>query len=60
MEAINETERKTYCWFCGHEMIWGNDFDFEDYGLDGDGIVSILNCPNCEATAEFYSKIEED
>ena len=50
----------TNCWFCGCEMIWGSDFMFEDYGMEGDGIVSSLSCPNCGATAEFYEGIEND
>ena len=48
------------CWFCGTEMIWGGDFDFEDYGLEGDGIVANLSCPGCGATAEFMTEQEDD
>ena len=50
---------KNPCWFCGSEMIWGCDFDYEDYGLEGDGIVATLTCSECEAYAEFYSKPEK-
>ena len=28
------------CYNCKSEMIWGNDFDFDDFGYDGEGIVS--------------------
>ena len=21
------------CWFCGHELIWSGDFDYEDFEL---------------------------
>ena len=48
------------CWFCGTEMIQGGDFDFEDYGLEGDGIVANLSCPGCGATAEFMTEQEDD
>ena len=48
------------CWFCGAEMHWNGDFDFEDYGMDGSGVIATLTCSGCEATAEFYSKQEED
>ena len=34
------------CWHCKTELIWGGDFDYEDYGIDRDGIVSNLSCPN--------------
>lgn len=50
----------TQCWFCGTEMIWGGDHSFEDYGMEGDGIVANLSCPGCGATAEYYTKQEED
>ena len=28
------------CWHCNEELICGADFDYEEYGMDGDGIVS--------------------
>ena len=37
------------CWHCGGEVIWGGDFDYEDYGMDGEGIVSNLSCSKCKA-----------
>ena len=48
---------KTKCLFCDTNMVWGADFSFEDYGMEGDGIVITLICPNCNASAEFYTKI---
>jgi len=48
------------CWFCGAKMIWGGDHSFEDYGIEGDGIVANLSCSKCGATAEFYTKMEDD
>lgn len=48
------------CWFCGSELIWGNDFSFEDYGLEGEGVVANLSCPSCGAVADFYSKFENE
>lgn len=52
----------TKCWFCGAEMIWGADFDFEDYGIEGDGVIATLSCSNedCGATAEFMTKVKEE
>jgi hypothetical protein len=50
----------TNCWFCGALMNWSSDFSFEDYGIDGDGIVANLTCNGCKATAEFYTAINED
>lgn len=41
------------CYYCKSNMIWVGDFDREDYGLEGGGIVVNLTCPNCGAYAEF-------
>ena len=37
------------CWFCGHKLIWGCDYSLEDFGGEGDGIVAVLHCSNCNA-----------
>jgi len=50
----------TNCWFCGSSMNWSADFDFEDYGIEREGVVATLTCGGCGATAEFYSAIEEE
>lgn len=52
----------TNCWFCGSKMIWQSDFDFEDYGIGSDGVVSVLMCSNdeCGAMAEFYTGEREE
>ena len=50
------------CWHCNTELIWGGDFTFEDYGLEDDGIVSNLSCPNeeCETYVEVYLKFKDE
>ena len=48
------------CWHCGSEVIWGGDFDFEDYGMDGEGIVSNLSGSNCKAYYECYLDLGEE
>jgi len=48
------------CWHCNSEVIWGGDFDFEDYGMEGEGIVSNLTCSNCKAYYECYLDFEEE
>lgn len=37
------------CHFCGGNLIWQNDFDTEDYGYEGEGVVAVLTCPDCNA-----------
>ena len=50
------------CWHCRSEMIWNCDFDYQDYGLDGEGIISTFSCsnPNCPVSSEVYYPINEN
>lgn len=50
------------CWHCQSEMIWGGDHSYEDYGMEGEGIVSNFSCSNekCEVTAIVYLPIGEN
>jgi hypothetical protein len=43
-------------------VIWNGDFDFSDYGLDGDGVIHECTCTNCGAriTYEVPNKAEEE
>ena len=34
------------CWHCSEELIWGGDHTYEDYDIEGDGIVTNLSCSN--------------
>tara|TARA_R100000458_G_scaffold59791_1_gene71804 strand:- start:2432 stop:2671 length:240 start_codon:yes stop_codon:yes gene_type:complete len=47
-------EKQMKCWHCNKELIWGGDHDYEDYGLEGEGIVSNFSCRKCDATYECY------
>ena len=48
------------CWHCKTELIWGGDHSFEDYGMESEGIVSNLSCPNCPVEVEVYYNIDEE
>ena len=48
------------CWHCNHEVIWGGDHDYDDYGMEGEGIVSNLNCSKCEAEYLIYLPIPNE
>ena len=49
------------CWFCGTKLIWSNDFDYEDFGIDDrEGIVTVLTCPKCNSQWEGYYDIENE
>ena len=52
----------TKCFFCGSNLIWQNDFDTEDYGIEQEGIVTVLLCSGCGATWEgvqIFENMEE-
>lgn len=44
---------------CQKTVVWDADFDFSDFGLDGEGVVHVCHCTNCGARIEVYSSIEE-
>ena len=47
------------CFYCGAmEVIWDNDFSYEDCGYDGEGIVVFLHCANCGAEIEYRIPLE--
>lgn len=49
------------CFNCGvRAVIWDSDFDYEDYGLEGKGIIHECHCTNCGARITYYIDIEEE
>ena len=48
------------CWHCDNKLIWGGDHDYEDYCLDGEGIVSNLSCSNCDSRVLVYMPLGEN
>lgn len=49
------------CFHCGHRaVIWGADFDYEDYGMEGKGIIHECSCttvvPALLTTAQSQSR----
>jgi transcription elongation factor Elf1 len=42
------------CFHCGERaVIWCGDFDFEDYMLEGEGVVHECYCTNCGASITY-------
>ena len=42
------------CFNCGARAVtWRSDFDFKDFGYEGDGTVHIYHCANCGADIEY-------
>ena len=48
------------CWQCKSDLIWGGDHSFEDYLMEGEGIVSNLHCPNCPVEVLVYYNIDKE
>ena len=48
------------CPNCKSELTWGGDHSFEDYGMEDEGIVSNLSCPNCPTFVEVYYNIDKE
>lgn len=48
------------CFLCGGQVIWQSDFDFEDYGYEGEGIVQNYTCSKCGAEYEVRNRFETE
>lgn len=49
------------CFHClQRTVIWDSDFTYEDYGLEGDGLIHECHCENCGAFITYYISLEED
>lgn len=49
------------CFHCGHKsVIWCNDFSFEDYGEEGEGIYQVCTCTNCGAEITYRIPFDRD
>lgn len=50
----------TDCWFCGADLIWQSDFNYDEIHGEGEGIVAILICSECGAMVEFSLRTDEE
>ena len=42
------------CFHClENAVIWDSDYNFKDFGYEGEGIVHICHCKNCGADIEY-------
>lgn len=48
------------CFHCGHRsVIWQADFSYEDFGLEGEGIVQVCKCSHCGADIYYHITLTE-
>jgi hypothetical protein len=45
---------------CTRGVIWDNDFSFEDFGYEGEGIVHVCHCTHCGAQIQYMISFEEE
>ena len=45
---------------CTKSVIWDSDFDFSDFGYEGEGIVHVCHCTNCGAEIEYRVSIPNE
>lgn len=49
------------CFHCmTRSVIWDADFTFEDFGMEGEGIVHCCHCANCGAEIEYRVPLEKE
>lgn len=49
------------CFHCGAKAVyWQADFTFEDYGLEGEGVINVCKCGNCGADIEYYVRLDDE
>lgn len=49
------------CPNCQNTLTWNNDYSYEDYGCEGNGIVSVYNCQHCNVELiEVYQSLNND
>ena len=42
------------CFHClSRSVVWDNDYTFDDYGYEGEGIVHECHCANCGAMITY-------
>lgn len=42
------------CFNClTRSVVWDADYDFKDFGYEGEGIVHICHCTKCGARIEY-------
>jgi len=44
------------CYHCEAELVWAGDTTFDEEEIDGEGIVTSLNCIGCGAFVEVYKE----
>ena len=49
-----------FCPYCGNNMVWQSDFNYDDVFGEGEGVVSYYHCSNCDCEAEFSLRTDNE
>ena len=49
----------TFCWWCRSPLIWQRDFTKDEFGIEGEGIVTVRCCSGCGAEVRYIEADEE-
>ena len=52
MSHRKDKEEGIICPLCKKDLLWGSDFDYEDYGISGSGIVGNYTCVNKKCSVD--------
>lgn len=62
MFKINKPVKITHrdvCWYCGGQLIWNSDFNYDEVYGEGDGIATFLTCTDCGAEVQYGLRTDE-
>ena len=53
-------EHNRTCWYCGGDLIWDSDYNYDEVFGDGsgEGSVTYLHCTKCGAEIQYVLKDE--
>lgn len=51
---------RNVCWYCGGNLIWDSDFNYDEVFGEGEGVVSFLHCGECGAEVQYSLRIDEE
>ena len=48
------------CWYCGEKLLWQSDFMKDEWGMNGEGMVTVLLCSGCGAECRMIEPDPEE
>lgn len=51
---------RNVCWYCGGNLIWDSDFNYDEVFGEGKGVISFLHCSECGAEVQYSLRTDEE